>query len=220
VANISNSEENYIKTIFHLQEDTEKVNTNAVAEKLNTRPASVTDMMKKLSAKKLLDYQPYKGFSLSGEGRKVALGIVRRHRLWEYFLVEKLQLGWDEVHEIAEELEHVSSKRLIDKLDEYLGYPKFDPHGDPIPDSKGKLRRSNEILLHQLPPNQRAEVCRVGNQSVEMLELLQHKNIRIGTKLEVKNNFSFDGSIEVKVKNITVTISEQLAQNIFVTYEP
>jgi DtxR family transcriptional regulator, Mn-dependent transcriptional regulator len=195
------------------------VNTNAVAEKLNTKPASVTDMMKRLSAKKLLDYQPYKGFSLSGEGKKIALGIVRRHRLWEYFLVEKLQLGWDEVHEIAEELEHVSSKRLIDKLDEYLGYPKFDPHGDPIPDSKGKLKRSNEILLLQLPMNQRAEVSRVGNQSVEMLELLQHKNIRIGTKIEVKNNFSFDGSIEVKVKNATITISEQLAQNIFVTYE-
>ncbi|MCU7550385.1 metal-dependent transcriptional regulator [Chitinophagaceae bacterium LB-8] len=217
--NISNSEENYLKTIFHLQADTEKVNTNAVAEKLNTRPASVTDMMKKLSAKKLLDYQPYKGFSLSGEGRKIALGIVRRHRLWEYFLVEKLHLGWDEVHEIAEELEHVSSKRLIDKLDEYLGFPKFDPHGDPIPDSKGKLRRSNEILLLQLPLHQRAEVCRVGNQSAEMLELLQHKNIRIGTKLEVKNNFHFDGSIEVKVKNTTVSISEQLAKNIFVTYE-
>lgn len=219
MANISNSEENYLKTIFHLQVDNDKVNTNAVAEKLNTRPASVTDMMKKLSAKELLDYQPYKGFSLTGEGRKLALGIVRRHRLWEYFLVEKLQLGWDEVHEIAEELEHVSSKKLIDKLDEYLGYPKFDPHGDPIPDSKGKLRRSNEILLLQLPLNQRAEVCRVGNQSVEMLELLQHKNIRIGTKLEVKNNFSFDGSIEVKVKNATVSISEQLAKNIFVTYE-
>jgi DtxR family Mn-dependent transcriptional regulator len=217
--NISNSEENYLKTIFHLQTDTDKVNTNAVAEKLNTKPASVTDMMKRLSAKKLLDYQPYKGFSLSGEGKKIALGIVRRHRLWEYFLVEKLQLGWDEVHEIAEELEHVSSKRLIDKLDEYLGYPKFDPHGDPIPDSKGKLKRSNEILLLQLPMNQRAEVSRVGNQSVEMLELLQHKNIRIGTKIEVKNNFSFDGSIEVKVKNATITISEQLAQNIFVTYE-
>jgi DtxR family transcriptional regulator, Mn-dependent transcriptional regulator len=218
--NISNSEENYLKTIFHLQFDAEKVNTNAVAERLNTRPASVTDMMKKLSAKKLLDYQPYKGFSLSVEGKKIALGIVRRHRLWEYFLVEKLQLGWDEVHDIAEELEHVSSKRLVDKLDEYLGYPKFDPHGDPIPDSKGKLKRSNEILLLQLPLNKRAEVCRVGNQSIEMLELLQHKNIRIGTKLEVKNNFSFDGSIEVKIKNATVTISEQLAKNIFVAYEP
>lgn len=218
--NISNSEENYLKTIFHLQVDAGKVNTNAVAEKLNTRPASVTDMMKKLSAKKLLDYQPYKGFSLSVEGKKIALGIVRRHRLWEYFLVEKLQLGWDEVHDIAEELEHVSSKKLVDKLDEYLGYPKFDPHGDPIPDSKGKLKRSNEILLLQLPLNKRAEVSRVGNQSIEMLELLQHKNIRIGTKLEVKNNFSFDGSIEVKVKNATVTISEQLAKHIFVSYEP
>jgi DtxR family transcriptional regulator, Mn-dependent transcriptional regulator len=217
--NFSNSEENYLKTIFHFQADTEKVTTNAVAEKLNTRPASVTDMMKKLSAKKLLDYQPYNGFSLTLEGRKIALGVVRRHRLWEYFLAEKLQMGWDEVHEIAEELEHVSSRKLIDKLDEYLGYPKFDPHGDPIPDSKGKLRHAHEILLIQLPLNKKAEVCRVSNQSVEMLDLLQHKNIRIGTKLEVKNNFSFDGSIEIKVRNAIITISEQLAKNIFVSYE-
>lgn len=219
MVNISNSEENYLKAIFHLQTDNEKVSTNAVAEKLNTRPASVTDMMKKLSAKKLLDYQPYNGFSLTGEGKKVALSIIRRHRLWEYFLVEKLKLGWDEVHEIAEELEHVSSVKLIDQLDKYLDFPKFDPHGDPIPDSKGKVKRSNEILLLQLPLNKRAEVCRVGNQSAEMLELLQHKNIRIGTKLEVKSNFSFDGSIELKVKNATITISELLAKNIFVTYE-
>jgi DtxR family transcriptional regulator, Mn-dependent transcriptional regulator len=218
--NFSNSEENYLKTIFHLQIDTEKVTTNAVAEKLNTRPASVTDMMKKLSAKKLLDYQPYNGFSLTLEGRKIALNVVRRHRLWEYFLAEKLHMGWDEVHEIAEELEHVSSRKLIDKLDEYLGYPKFDPHGDPIPDNKGKLRHAQEILLIQLPLNKKAEVCRVGNQSSEMLDLLQHKNIRIGTKLEVKNNFSFDGSIEIKVRNTIITISEQLAKNIFVSYEP
>lgn len=217
--NFSNSEENYLKAIYHLQEITGKVTTNAVAEKLSTRPASVTEMMKKLSARKLLDYQPYNGFSLTGEGKKIALNIVRRHRLWEYFLAEKLNLGWDEVHEIAEELEHVSSKKLIDKLDEYLGFPKFDPHGDPIPDSKGKWKATNEISLLQVPLNKQAEVSRVANQSVDMLELLEHKNIRIGTQLEVKNNFGFDGSIEVKVKKNTITISEQLAKNIFVTYE-
>lgn len=215
----SESEENYLKTIFHLQVGTEAVTTNALAEKLNTKPASVTDMMKKLNAKKLLHYKPYYGFYLSGEGKKIALNVIRRHRLWEFFLAEKLKFSWDEVHEVAEELEHVSSKKLIDKLDEYLDFPQFDPHGDPIPDSKGKIKTSTEIPLTELPLNMPAEVRRVANQSTEMLDLLQHKNIGIGTRLEVKKHFDFDHSIEIKNKTITLTISEQLAKNILVTYE-
>jgi DtxR family Mn-dependent transcriptional regulator len=216
--NYSTSEENYIKAIFHLQRGQTTVTTNALAEKLNTKPASVTDMMKKLKAKKLLHYQPYQGFRLSNEGRKVALDIVRRHRLWEYFLAEKLKFKWDEVHVVAEDLEHVSSKKLIDKLDEYLGYPKFDPHGDPIPDSLGKMENSQQLTLSELPVNKPAEVCRVINQSEEMLELLQHKKIAIGTKLEVKRKFSFDRSIEIKLRQQPAfSISEQLAKNIFVT---
>ncbi|MBD0331059.1 MAG: metal-dependent transcriptional regulator [Chitinophagaceae bacterium] len=218
--NFSTSEENYLKTIFHLQLKQENVTTNAVAEKLNTRPASVTDMMKKLNAKKLLHYKPYYGFYLSTEGKKIALSIIRRHRLWEYFLSEKLKFDWNEVHEVAEELEHVSSKKLIDKLDEYLNFPQFDPHGDPIPDNKGKIRTVNKFHLLELPLNQQAEVCQVSNHSEELLELLKHKKISIGTKLEVKKHFDFDHSIEVKIKSGPVTnISEQLAQNIFVVYE-
>jgi DtxR family transcriptional regulator, Mn-dependent transcriptional regulator len=216
----SQSEENYLKTIYHLQVGNEAVTTNEVAEKLQTRPASVTDMMKKLNAKKVLHYKPYYGFYLSNEGKKIALNVIRRHRLWEYFLAEKLKFSWDEVHEVAEELEHVSSKKLIDKLDEYLKFPHFDPHGDPIPDSKGKMRSNNELALFVLPINQAAEVSRVANQSAEMLELLQHKGISIGTKLEVKKHFDFDHSIELKIKAASITISEQLAKNIFVTYEP
>src|SRR5215203_3746916 len=212
----SQSEENYLKTIFHLQVGTEAVTTNALAEKLQTRPASVTDMMKKLNAKKLLHYKPYYGFYLSTEGKKIALNVIRRHRLWEFFLAEKLKFSWNEVHEVAEELEHVSSKKLIDKLDEYLDFPQFDPHGDPIPDSKGKMKLNNEVLLTQLPLNQPAEVCRVAHQSAEMLELLQHKSISIGTRLEVKKHFDFDHSIELKIKSTTITLSEQLAKNIFV----
>ena len=223
--NYSTSEENYIKTIYHLQKGQNTVSTNALADKLSTKPASVTDMMKKLKTKKLLHYQPYQGFRLSNEGKKVALDIIRRHRLWEYFLAEKLKFKWDEVHAVAEELEHVSSKKLIDKLDEYLDYPKFDPHGDPIPDSLGKMDNSRQITLTELPVNQPAEVCRVINQSVEMLELLQHKKINIGTRLEVKRKFGFDHSIEIKLKQTKRTpsgqpaflISEQLAKNIFVT---
>ena len=217
--NFSQSEENYLKAVYHLQSGNDAVTTNAVAEKLNTRPASVTDMMKKLNSKKLLHYKPYHGFYLSTEGKKIALSVIRRHRLWEFFLSEKLNFDWDEVHEVAEELEHVSSKKLIDKLDEYLGFPQFDPHGDPIPDSKGKIKSHNEISLTDLPAHKVAEVKRVSNQSSEMLELLQNKKIGIGTKVEVKKQFGFDRSIEVKIKGEMVNISEQLAKNIYVVYE-
>lgn len=218
--NFTTSEENYLKAIFHLQEKEGTVTTNAVAEKLQTKPASVTDMMKKLNSKKLLHYKPYYGFSLSTEGKRIALFIIRRHRLWEYFLSEKLKFDWNEVHLLAEELEHVSSKQLIDRLDKYLGYPPFDPHGDPIPDNKGKIKSMNKVSVLELPFNQAAQVRQVTNQSKEMLEILEHKNITIGTKLEVKKHFHFDHSVEVKIRNITVTISEQLAKNILVTYEP
>jgi DtxR family Mn-dependent transcriptional regulator len=143
----SSAEENYLKAIYHLQLDNDTVTTNALAQKLHTRAASITDMMKKLSAKKLLHYKPYYGFYLSNEGKAIALSIIRRHRLWEFFLAQKLGFGWDEVHVLAEELEHVSSKKLIDKLDEYLDFPQFDPHGDPIPDSKGKIKARNNVSL-------------------------------------------------------------------------
>lgn len=135
--NFSTSEENYMKAIFHLQQENSTVTTNRLAALLNARPASITDMMKKLKTKKIVHYRPYRGFRLTTEGNKIALGIIRRHRLWEYFLSEKLKFTWDEVHDIAEDLEHVSSKKLIDKLDAFLGYPRFDPHGDPIPDHPG-----------------------------------------------------------------------------------
>lgn len=219
--NYSTSEENYIKAIFHLQGEGGTVTTNELANELDTRPASVTDMMKKLKQKKLLHYQPYKGFHLSSEGNKVAIGIIRRHRLWEYFLAEKLKFNWDEVHEVAEDMEHVSSKKLIDKLDEFLGFPRFDPHGDPIPDIHGRIETSKQINLTELPLNKQAVVSKVGDQSSEILELLSHKNISIGTKLEVKKRFEFDNSMEVKIKKhssigLPFTISEQLAKNIFV----
>jgi DtxR family Mn-dependent transcriptional regulator len=216
--NYSTSEENYIKAVFHLQQQDGKVTTNELAHELKTKPASVTDMMKKLKIKKLLHYQPYQGFRLSNEGNKVALGIIRRHRLWEYFLAEKLKFSWDEVHEVAEHLEHVSSKKLIDKLDEFLGFPRVDPHGDPIPDVNGKIETSKQVCISELPIDKPAIVCHVSDQSSEILELLKHKNIGIGTKLEVKKRFDFDNSMEIKTRQQLLTISEQLAQNIFVRY--
>ncbi|MGB3007879.1 MAG: metal-dependent transcriptional regulator [Chitinophagaceae bacterium] len=216
----STSEENYIKSIFHLQQLDGSVSTNELANELKTKPASVTDMMKKLKAKKLLNYEPYQGFRLTTEGNKIALGIIRRHRLWEYFLADKLKFTWDEVHEVAEELEHITNKKLIDKLDEFLGFPRVDPHGDPIPDNNGKIETNNSICLTDLPLNTMAIVSNVNSQSVKILELLEHKKITIGTKLEVKNKFEFDESMEVRIGRQPIfSISKQLAKNIFVTNE-
>ncbi len=217
--NYSTSEENYIKTIFHLQKQDGTVTTNELAGELKTKPASVTDMMKKLKAKKLLNYQPYQGFRLNSDGTKVALNIIRRHRLWEYFLAEKLKFTWDEVHEVAEELEHVSNKKLIDKLDAFLGFPRSDPHGDPIPDENGKIEISKKICLIDLPLNTPSAVISVSDQSSEILELLEHKKIAIGTRLEVKRKFEFDNSLEIRVGRLPLlTISSQLAENIFVKH--
>jgi len=210
------SEENYLKAIYHLQEGGGKVNTNALAEKLNAKAGSITDMMKKLSAKGLLNYTPYYGFTLSGEGKKTALTVIRRHRLWESFLAERLKFDWKEVHSIAEDLEHVSSKKLIDKLDEYLGFPQTDPHGDPIPDSRGRIRQAPSLALHELPLNQPAEILQVTNQSMEILEHLKEKKLSLGARIEVKKVFSFDQSLEIKTKNKTVTITNELAKSLLV----
>jgi DtxR family Mn-dependent transcriptional regulator len=218
--NYSTSEENYIKAIFHLQDADGTVTTNKLAAELKAKPASITDMLKKLKTKKLVHYQAYHGFRLSNEGKKVALIIIRRHRLWEFFLAEKLKFSWGEVHAVAEHLEHVSSKKLIDKLDEFLGFPRYDPHGDPIPDSNGRIESSKQVSLEDLPLNKPAIVCHVSDQSGEMLELLGHKKIGIGTKLEVKRRFSFDNSLEIKIRQQPpITISEQLSKNIFAKYD-
>ena len=216
----SSSKEDYLKAIYHLQSQDGVVSTNELAGELQTRAASVTDMLKKLKDQKLLNYEPYKGFRLSSEGRRVAVQVVRKHRLWEYFLVEKLGFEWDGVHEIAEELEHVTSRKLIERLDEFLGYPKTDPHGDPIPDSSGRLERAQQINLSELPLHISAQVSGIGDQSSEMLELLRHKNIRLGSSIEIKKKFSFDDSLEIKIKNAAaVTISGEVAKNIFVKYD-
>lgn len=213
----SASKENYLKAIFHLQNESGIVSTNEVAAALQTRPASVTDMLKKLKQQKLLLYERYKGFKLTTEGRKIAIQIIRKHRLWEYFLVEKLQFEWSEVHEVAEELEHISSKKLIDRLDNFLEFPRTDPHGDPIPDEHGKFKSHPQEVLLNIPLNKPARVSGISSQTTEMLELLQHKQIKIGTKVEVKRKFPFDNSLELKIRNQPViTVSEQVAKNILV----
>jgi DtxR family Mn-dependent transcriptional regulator len=213
----SAAEENYIKTIFQLQANEDLVNTNAVAASLQTSAASVTDMLKKLKLKKLLVYEKYKGFKLNNEGKKKALDIIRKHRLWETFLVNKLQFKWDEVHEVAEQLEHIHSTKLIDHLADFLGNPQFDPHGDPIPDSEGKLPALTQINLTKFPLNTLGEISSVGSQSSDMLTLLRHKNIELGSLVIVKQVFPFDGSIDLKINHkILVNISAKLAAHLFV----
>ena len=218
--NFSVSEENYIKSIYHLQQQSEIVTTNSLANEIQTRPASVTDMLKKLQTKKVLEYEKYKGFRLNATGNKIALGIVRRHRLWEYFLVTKLGFEWDKVHDIAEELEHVSSIELIQKLDAFLNYPQADPHGDPIPDVNGKMTVIKQLSIADVPVKKNVIVSSVSNQSPEMLELLKHYHIGIGTELKVNLRLSFDRSVEIKVsKYAPCVISEQVAKNIFVHHD-
>ncbi len=217
--NFSASEENYLKTIFHLQSEDGNVTTSELADRLRTKPASVTDMMKKLKSRRLVHYRPYRGFRLTDAGTKVALGIIRRHRLWEYFLAEKLRFSWNEVHEVAEQLEHVSSKKLIDKLDEFLSFPKFDPHGDPIPDTNGKMDIGKLMSLADWPLNKPAQICHVADQSALLLEQLQHKKINMGARLMVKKRFAFDDSLEIKLENKPAfSISGLLAKNIFVKH--
>ncbi len=213
--NLSVSEENYIKSIYHLQQNAESVSTNALAEHIKTKPASVTDMLKKLQTKNLVNYNPYKSFRLSRDGNKAALNIIRRHRLWESFLVNQLQFTWEEIHEVAEQLEHVTSRKLVDKLDAFLGYPKFDPHGDPIPDSNGKINQQNQMPLFNLPLNTLAVITSVQNQSSDLLSFLSNKGIAIGTKLEIKQRLDFDNSLGIKIKNkSSIFISEQIAHAI------
>jgi len=217
--NFTTSEENYIKSIYHLQQETGLVNTNSLAAEMHTRPASVTDMLKKLKLKKLLQYEKYKGFKLNDAGKRAALDVVRKHRLWEYFLVEKLKFDWDKVHVIAEELEHIGNDELILRLDNYLGNPSFDPHGDPIPDKYGKIPALDQLSLSGIPLNKTVTVSSVSNQTAQMLEMLKHYKIALGTQLLVLKKFEFDGSLEIKVlKYSACIISEQVAKNVFVHY--
>lgn len=215
--NFSVSEENYIKGIYHLQSGEKLVNTNSLAVELNTKAASVTDMLKKLKSKKLIQYQRYHGFKLNDQGNRVALNIIRRHRLWEFFLVSKLGFDWDKVHEIAEDMEHVSSPELINRLDAFLGNPTIDPHGDPIPDSNGRVKLVPQLDLYNLEIDKMATVSAVGDQSSEIMELLNHHGISLGSKLKVIKTFDFDGSREIKImRKAPFIISAMVAKNIFV----
>lgn len=211
------TEENYLKVIYHLSQITPNaVQTNAIAEKMETRAASVTDMIKKLAEKKLVDYIKYQGVTLTATGEAAAIRIVRKHRLWEVFLVEKLKFKWDEVHDIAEELEHINSSALIERLDDFLGFPKRDPHGDPIPNKEGVFEPSENVHLHQLSKGYRGIIIGVTEHSSPFLKHLEKLGLTIGTTLAVQEITDFDGSVELLVDSKTVNITKEVAQHILI----
>ncbi|MBX3101288.1 MAG: metal-dependent transcriptional regulator [Bacteroidetes bacterium] len=212
----TSAEENYLKAVLKFDHGEEPVNTNTLAAELGTTPASVTDMLKKLGEKGLLHYTPYRGASLTTEGRTRALHILRKHRLWETFLVEKLKFGWDEVHDAAEQLEHIDNPLLVNKLDEFLGYPTYDPHGEPIPDANGQMANRPKIPLAQAPLQQRMEVAGVVIDDADFLRHLDRFGIRPGTHLLVQEHISYDESIIVEVAGHQHLLSAFVARNVYV----
>jgi DtxR family Mn-dependent transcriptional regulator len=216
---LSFTEENYLKSIYGLSSGKKAgVNTNAIAEKLNTKASSVTDMVKKLADKKLVNYEKYQGVLLTREGKRIAVETIRKHRLWEVFLVEKLRFGWDEVHEIAEQLEHIQSSPLIDRLDEFLNFPRVDPHGDPIPDKNGKFQEREETFeLQQCLQGDKLIINGVSDTSSEFLVYLREQGLTLGTRFKIIHVFEFDKSMSLELKNKErITVSQMVTRNILV----
>ena len=215
---LSLTEENYIKAIFQIGTTPESnVSTNALADSLQTKPATVSDMIKKLSHKKLIFYAKYKGVTLSASGAKEALKIIRKHRLWEVFLVNHLNFKWDQVHEIAEQLEHIKSSELVNRLDDFLGNPTIDPHGDPIPDANGQVQLGPSKLLSEMTSYENGIIVGVKNEDPLLLQHLDKINIRLGLHIEVTEVNDFDQSMQVKLADLgTLFLSEKITSQILI----
>ena len=215
---LSSVEENYLKYIFQLGElQNGLVKTNDLANKLDHSAASVTDMLKKLADKKLVLYKKYYGVSLTKVGLSIAIKIVRKHRLWETFLVKNLKFTWDKIHDIAEQLEHVQSDELIDKMDEYLGYPKFDPHGEPIPDKLGNISVPNVICLANAKLKKQYMLQSVNDDSAAFLKYLNKIQLQLKDKIRIIDKEEFDETIQLIINDRKqLIISKDAAQNMFV----
>ena len=214
---MTRAEENYIKTIFHLGgNESQLISTNAIAEQMETKPSSVTDMAKKLADKKLVNYVRYQGVSLTDLGIKTALSIIRKHRLWEVFLVKKLDFTWDEVHEVAEQLEHIKSEKLIDKIDELLEFPKYDPHGDPIPTKNGEFLERNKQLLNELAIGEKGICVGVKDTSTAFLKFLDKNNIALGNEITILEKEDFDNSLHIQIGDKKLHISALIATNLYI----
>jgi len=213
----SHIEENYLKAIYKLSLSANgAVSTSALAAEMGVQSASVTDMLKKLAAKKMIRYEKYHGVELSKTGMETATRIVRKHRLWETFLVEKLGFGWGEVHDVAEQLEHVQSEKLVDSLDAFLDFPKVDPHGDPIPDKDGVVRKRQTNVLTELRPGERGIISAVKHDGKDLLDYLDRHDLVLDNQVEVMEILEFDGSMQLKVGGKTQYVSEKIATNILV----
>ncbi|MEQ8471461.1 MAG: metal-dependent transcriptional regulator [Marinoscillum sp.] len=214
--NLSLTEENYLKAIYHLSENGDKeVSTNSIAEELSTKAASVSDMIRKLSRKKVINYEKYRGVQISPSGEKIALQVIRKHRLWEVFLVEKLDFNWDEVHEVAEQLEHIKSPTLISRLDKFLGYPTMDPHGDPIPNEHGEIKINPQLPLVEFNAEDQGIVVKVPDADPSLLRHLDKIGMRLGSKVKVIERVEFDNSVLIKIDNSNeVYLSGEMAKNI------
>ena len=211
------SEENYLKTIYHLRkQDEDYVSTNSIAEKIETKASSVSDMLRKLSEKDLVDYVKYKGAALTTEGLKAAINVIRKHRLWEVFLVNKLNFSWDEVHDVAEQLEHIKSKKLVSQLDKYLNYPTHDPHGDPIPDGDGNFKIVDKIVLAKAKENKLYKCVGVDDSSPEFLQYLDKNNIALGSTLKVIFKEAFDESMLIEINTKQLVISKEVSKNLYI----
>lgn len=210
------AEENYLKAIYHLSDGgTKSVSTNDVAAEIKTKAASVSDMLRKLGEKEVIEYRKYYGVNITEEGKKRALQTIRKHRLWEVFLVDKLQFAWDEVHEVAEELEHIQSPLLIQRLDAYLNYPKFDPHGDPIPDEYGDVKARPRVALIEMEIDQSGQIVAVKDSSAAFLKYLDKVGAYIGARIKILDKVEFDGSMEILVdQKKTLFMSKDVAANI------
>ena len=211
------TEENYLKAIYHLtSEENLPVSTNNIAELTNTKAASVTDMLKKLADKALINYIRYQGVTLTEKGRGTAVDIVRKHRIWEVFLVEKLGFKWDEVHDLAEELEHINSTQLIDRLDDVLGNPKVDPHGDLIPDREGRFPKTELVKLSELKPGQAGTISGVSEHAPAFLQYLEKTGLTLGRKIVVLDAMEYDGSMSLTLEGREITVSNKVANNILI----
>ncbi len=215
---LSFTEENYIKGIYQLARiGNNGASTNAIAEYMNTKASSVTDMLKKLAKKDLIEYEPYKPVLLSDLGKKTAARIIRKHRLWEVFLVDKLGFGWDEVHEIAEELEHIHSEKLINRLEQFLGNPTHDPHGDPIPDSDGNIQHHKDITISDLEIGQYGMIIGLKDTSPSFLQYLDSNGLTLGKTVKVNEITEYDQSMSITINMTTIlVISYRVAQNLYI----
>lgn len=210
------TEEDYLKAIYALSKG-KPVSTNDLANELQVKASSITDMIKKLSDKKYVDYIKYQGVELTATGNQIALKIMRKHRLWETFLVKHLYFGWDEVHEIAEQLEHIESEMLTDRLDDFLGNPQFDPHGDPIPNKEGLIIDTRKrIALQDVQLAQKGIIVGVSDASSDFLKFLESEKLVLGTQLEVIEKYSFDNSVKIRFYEKELNISEKGTFNIII----